>query len=326
LDGKIDNTHIEDINVLSLPFKSTYLKGDLKEFHSLIKIASELRKNFHPDIVHIQLNHLLAWFELLTRTNFSIKTLVTVHPPIEMTNIPDQMLKRILSSNDTVVAVSKAQKRDILNYLGLEAKVECIYNGIPDYQRNASLIKFNPAQILCLGRLHVTKGFHYALEACSKVLRNLPGSIKVVVAGDGPELKNLKELGSELGFTNSDLEFRGWVNNEAVPELLNESSIVLMPSTWNEPFGLVAVQAAQMGRPIIASNIGGIAEIVLHHKTGILVEPGNSDEIANAILLLLSNPSFAESLGNAAKKRAALNFSVNRCAADYECLYSSLIN
>jgi glycosyltransferase involved in cell wall biosynthesis len=94
---------------------------------------------------------------------------------------------------------------------------------------------------------------------------------------------------------------------------------------WNEPFGLVAAEAAQMGRPLIASNIGGIPEIVVHNETGLLVQPGNVEELADAMLLLLKNPDFANQLGENARKNAGQKFSMHRCAAEYGKIYDELL-
>jgi glycogen(starch) synthase len=120
------------------------------------------------------------------------------------------------------------------------------------------------------------------------------------------------------------VEFTGWVSPDKVPELINTSTIVVMPSRWKEPFGLVALQAAQMARPIVATRIGGLPEVVLHQETGLLVDKENSRQLAEAITFLLEHPEVAEQMGRAARMRAKSVFDLERCVDAYDTLYKKL--
>jgi glycogen(starch) synthase len=162
------------------------------------------------------------------------------------------------------------------------------------------------------------KGFDVALRA----LASLP-DLHLTLAGDGVELPPLKQLAHELGIAHR-VDFRGWVHPESVSALINEAGLVVVPSRWREPFGLVAVQAAQMGRPVVASNVGGLPEVVRHGVTGLLVAPDAPKELSDAIAWMSGHPEEAAALGAAAQKLAATHFSIDRCAGEYAALYAKV--
>jgi glycosyltransferase involved in cell wall biosynthesis len=120
-----------------------------------------------------------------------------------------------------------------------------------------------------------------------------------------------------------DVDFTGLVDAEKVPELLNRATIVIMPSR-REPFGLVALQAAQMARPIVAARVGGLPEVVVHNRTGLLVEKDNSAAIAEGVEYLLNNTESAALMGRCARERARRMFNMERHAEAYHDLYRRL--
>jgi glycogen(starch) synthase len=102
--------------------------------------------------------------------------------------------------------------------------------------------------------------------------------------------------------------------------LIKDSTLVVMPSR-TEPFGLVALQAAQMGRPIVATRVGGLPEVILDGETGLLVEANDSDALASAILRLLRSPEWARQMGLTAHLRADREFGWAQHVSAYEELY-----
>jgi len=126
----------------------------------------------------------------------------------------------------------------------------------------------------------------------------------------------------ELGLTDI-VDFIGWVAPREVPALLNTATVVLMPSR-QESFGLVALEAALMARPVIATRVGGLPEVVVHEQTGLLVEQENSGALAEAIAYLLAHPHTAIHMGQAARLRAQQVFSWERHVTAYDVLYQQL--
>ena len=107
--------------------------------------------------------------------------------------------------------------------------------------------------------------------------------------------------------------------------LMNTATIVVMPSRWQEPFGLVALEAALMARPIVATRVGGLPEVVAHERTGFLVEPENSRALAEAITFLLEHPGTAKQMGHTARDRAQKEFNWQKHVDAFDALYRELI-
>src|SRR5262249_53155861 len=142
-----------------------------------------------------------------------------------------------------------------------------IYNGIEAPPLAHAPLPFDAPRLLCVGRLAVEKGFDLALNAFASVARRFPKA-RLIIAGDGPVRSQLERQTGDLGLTGS-VEFPGWVDPEDVVALINTSTMLLIPSRL-ESFPLVALQGALMARPVVASTVGGLPEIVVHGETGLL--------------------------------------------------------
>ena len=105
--------------------------------------------------------------------------------------------------------------------------------------------------------------------------------------------------------------------------VINQSTSVLMPSK-QEAFPLVALEAGLMARPVVASKTGGLLEIIVHGRTGLLINKENPSGLADAVAYLLDNPQKARLLGQAARNRVCRMFSLQRHVEAYECLYNKM--
>ena len=175
---------------------------------------------------------------------------------------------------------------------------------------------------MCLGRVVRDKGFDLALAAFAELAPRFPKA-RLVVAGDGPARPELEAQAQALGVADA-VEFPGWVAPERVSELMNSATLVVMPSRWDEPFGLVAVEAALMARPVVASRVGGLAEAVADGETGLLVDKEDPAALARAVAHLLEDPGKAERMGQAARRRARELFGFERQVDAYDGLYQRL--
>jgi glycosyltransferase involved in cell wall biosynthesis len=106
--------------------------------------------------------------------------------------------------------------------------------------------------------------------------------------------------------------FTGALDEAGVHRLLRESRVVVVPSIWYEVLGIVILEAFALGRPVVASAIGGIPEAVVHGQTGLLCRPRDADELADRIAALLSNPAWAVEMGEAGRRHAETAFSPAR--------------
>jgi glycosyltransferase involved in cell wall biosynthesis len=198
-----------------------------------------------------------------------------------------------------------------------------IYDGLSAPAVPVTLPSFDPPRLLCLGRLSPEKGFDVALEAFAVLLGRFP-TARLVVAGGGPERAALERRVGELKIAQS-VEFVGWVAPDAVSALISKASLVVIPS-WTESLPLVAAEAGQMERPTVATRVGGMPEVVVDGETGLLVEPGDSQALAAAIVSLLEHPERARELAAAARRHAERLFSLEGCVDSYDALYRRLIS
>jgi glycosyltransferase involved in cell wall biosynthesis len=113
--------------------------------------------------------------------------------------------------------------------------------------------------------------------------------------------------------------------HSAVMQAWKRSSIALVPSVWTEPFGMVVIEAMSTGRPVIASHIGGISDIVIHGESGLLVTPGDAESLREAIAMLLAKPEMSEQMGKAAEYRSA-EFRASVVVPRIEQIYRSITN
>jgi glycosyltransferase involved in cell wall biosynthesis len=144
-------------------------------------------------------------------------------------------------------------------------------------------------QILLIGRLTTAKGGHYLIPAIRQASERLKRSLTLIVAGDGPERRNLEGLALRL---NVRVNFTGWLDAARKWDLLNSIDLLAVPSLWPEPFGLVGLEAGVLGVPGVAYAVGGITEWLIPGRSG-EVAPGNPPTVnglADAIVRALAEP------------------------------------
>lgn len=167
--------------------------------------------------------------------------------------------------------------------------IEVIPNGV-DLERFKNLER-KPHQgfvVITVARLEKVKGIEYLIGAFARL--SLLGRLSLVIIGDGSERKNLEKLTEKLGLKDR-VEFLGEIHNRKILEPLSKADCFVLPSL-KEGFGIVILEAMAAGVPVIASKVGGIMDIIEDGKTGLLVEPGNSEDIAKAIYEIYSGRKF----------------------------------
>jgi glycogen(starch) synthase len=185
-------------------------------------------------------------------------------------------------------------------------------------------LRFDEPRLLCLGRLVYEKGFDLVLTAFASIIKRFR-SLRLIIASDGPARPALERQAAELGLTGV-VDFIGWVESDRMPALLNSATMVVMPSRVIEGFGFVAMEAAMMGRPVVATRSGGLTEAVVEGETGLLVERENSAALADAIASLLDRPEVARKMGQAAQTRARAMFKSEQHVDAFDALYRQLID
>ena len=225
---------------------------------------------------------------------------------------------------DCVVAVSEyvAERQRKVALIPRE-RVTRVWNGLPLPTLNApdsemreafGLVSGRPL-VLCCCRAAREKGVEYLLRAFDLAWRRLgPGAGRPVLlyVGDGPYFPTLEALRDTLA-SRSDIVFAGYRTDAR--ECIRAADICVVPSLWQEALPLGVLEPMAFGKPIVASRVGGVPEMVQHGVEGLLVPPGDVEALANAILALVGNRAWAEEMGGRARRRVAQEFTPERQVA-----------
>lgn len=217
-------------------------------------------------------------------------------------------LPRIVSSSKRIIAVSNFIKEEILNKFKIsEDKVAVVYNGIfldSFKNENSSFREVynlkNKKIILAVGRLIKEKGFQYLIQALPEIIKKIPEASVVIVGPDNYYKRELIRLSKKLNVQNSVI-ITGPLTEEMLRNALFSSDIIVIPSTY-EPFGIIALEAMIHEKPIVASDVGGLSEILKSNRNCLLVSPGDAKAIANNVIELLTKKPLAKRISKNAKK------------------------
>ena len=142
------------------------------------------------------------------------------------------------------------------------------------------------------------------------------------IAGDGPDRRALQRQAGAM----TNIDFLGAVSRKDVLDYMRRARMVVVPSVWAEPFGLVALEPQGLGTPVIASRIGGLSEVLVHGQTGLYVEPEDIEGLAYAMQRLWDDPEEARRMGKLGKRRFKSNYSVSQHMSKIMAVYKELIS
>jgi glycosyltransferase involved in cell wall biosynthesis len=229
---------------------------------------------------------------------------------------------------DHVVAVSGDLKRELIERVGTRRPVEVIHNGIErmpfDPAARAKVraaLKVEAADIL-IGTVAVLsrqKGISHLLEAIPKVSGLLPRA-RFVIVGDGPLRGSLMQQAEDQGLTDRVI-FTGYRND--IPRLMEAFDVYAQPSLW-EGLPLVLIEALRAGKPIVATRVGGNPEVVEHARNGLLVEPGDSDALADALVRVATDEQFREAVTDRNVEKFQSEFALDAMVTSHIAVYSRL--
>ncbi|WP_143325449.1 glycosyltransferase family 4 protein [Carboxydocella sp. ULO1] len=233
---------------------------------------------------------------------------------------------------DRFIAVSQLLARD-LQRKGVNAeKISLIYNGIPIPAEPTSPLDkgllrqelgLEPQRPLLgvIGRLHPVKGQAVMLQAAARLVAQ-GREFTLLLVGEGQQRQELQNLTSELGLTGC-VHFLGF-RSDAAEKIMPALDMLIIPSL-SEGCPLVALEAMIRKVPVIASQVGGLPELVEHGISGLLVPPGDPVELAERIVWLWERPQLGRELTEAAYLRAREKFSLDRMVADTQKVYFELL-
>jgi glycogen(starch) synthase len=316
-----DEDEWNGVRIHRLPFASALASGDAEQVVDVVARVRRLKATLRPDLVDLNVSDASGFFHLRTLSAHPCPSVVSLRVTV-LDGAAGPLLGDLLRSADAVTGVSEASLRAVLAACPeAEPKARVILNALPPVDVRGLVAQ--PTVLVAAGRLVEDKGFDVAIRALAEVRQVHPTAV-LRLAGDGPARADLERLAAELGVADA-VELLGWVTPERLPAVLAEAAVVLMPSRWEEAFGLVALQGMQVGRPVVASAVGGLPEVVEDGVTGHLVPPEDPGALADAVAGLLEDPERAERLGAAGRARAESDFGFDRYVDEHLALYEELI-
>lgn len=301
-------------------------KHDPRHFFYLQKLIPKF------DLLHLHIWNPASCRYALAASG-KIPVVVTEHDPFSLKGLKGWLKNKLMEHVKTIIVCSLAAKNILCEQAtGWKSKINIIPNGIDieNFRKEAAPVErreirraslgneLNKKIILCAAELHERKGQQYLISAIKLLAPRYP-DIKLVLAGEGVLRKYYEKLTRPLGNFVSLLGRR-----RDIASLMAAADMFVLPSV-REAFGLVLLEAASLGLPIIATNVGGIPEIVEHGKTGLLVAPGNPEEMAKAIEVYLEKPEFAQELANRAKEKVEREFHARSMAMRTAEVYDKVL-
>jgi len=315
------------VRVINLDAKN---KLDLRILFRLYRLLKEHK----IDIIHSFLFHANMLGRIVGRLA-GVPVILSSERTMEMEDKHQLLLNRLTAClADKIITVSEAVREFAITNIGIEPnKLITIYNGVDlsEFSRNPNRewieearreLGIDPCHVVVgtVGHLEPEKGCEYLLQAAAQVSAQ-DGKVTFLLVGDGSQRTKLENLAQDLGIS-SNVIFMGYRND--IPRILSVMDIFVLPSLYEGlPNALLEAMAAS--RPVVATQVGGIPEVVADGETGILVPPRDPGALAGAICVLLEDRERAREMGIAGRKQVERLFGIETMVAKTEVLYEELI-
>ena len=299
--------------------------------------VKEVFKEVDPDIVHahhaftpvpllsIKVSSELGYPLVLTNHSAYFYDYEAVLRILALFSIP---VRSILSKTNKIIAVSETAKKFIEKIVP-GVPVTVVPNGVdteiftPYGSKDLKEELEDSFIILYVGRLVPRKGIRILLDSMPYILKKIPEA-KLVIVGEGILLNELKERAKVLEIEEHVI-FRGGVSQNNLPDIYRSSDIVVIPSIYGESFGIVAIEAMACGKPVIASPVGGLQEIIIDGINGLLLKSVNITEIVEKIYYLYVNKELYKEISLNALKIVYEKYSWDKLISEIEKIYKTVI-
>jgi glycogen(starch) synthase len=316
-------------------FATDMMAWTLAMGHAMIRAGLALKsrrsgKPWRPDVVHAH-DWLVAHPSIALAEHFDVPLVSTIHATEagrhsgwvsgKISRQVHAVESWLVRESDSLITCSASMGEEIGELFGPGlAESRVIRNGIdsalwPYARRKAH---GGPPRLLYLGRLEYEKGVHDAIAALPRIRRTHPGTI-LTIAGDGTQQDWLVEQARKHKVLKA-IHFVGRVDHGQLVTLLHDCDAAVLPSHY-EPFGIVALEAAATGAPLVTSNVGGLGEAVIDGETGMSFPPRDVGALATAVRAALDDPAAAQRRATAARKRLNSDFDWHTVAAETAQVY-----
>ena len=333
------NVQIHRVPVLARREKTTASLASLVTFppSAIARCLGKLRGNRY-DLVHSYFAIPSGLAGLLIAKALGIPHLLTIiggdiYDPTKPLSphrhrIFKSVVATVLAHSDRIVAISQDVKQRAQDHYTVRKPIEVINLGLTkaslatsagNGHKTKAAEPDNEFIMVTVGRLVKRKGIDTFLHSLSL----LPNpNYRAIVIGEGPERAMLQPLAHKLGL-DGKVEFTGFISEDRKCRYLSQASAFVLPSV-HEGLGLVYLEAMQWGLPVIAGNVGGQNDFLTNGETGFLVDPGNPQELAGKITLLMQDPQRVQTMGKH-NREIADSFTASKTASRYEKLYQDIL-
>lgn len=284
----------------------------LGEYFALKRLV----KKINPNIIHAHWTIPQGWIASLIKKKSGVPYIVTTHGG-DIFSLQGKLLtsmkKETLKNAKSITVVSNAIKKEILEKIDSNLKIEVIPMGVDSKlfnpnKRDLSIKKkfgIDGPFLLFVGRLTEKKGVKYLIEAMPEVIKEFPKA-KLMIIGTGELENQLKELTISLNLEKSII-FLGAIQNKELPKYYATADIFIGPSVITkkgdrEGLPVTLMEAMSSGRIIIATDLEGNRDIIQDSKNGFLIKQNNSEDIAEKILYLLKNKNLFDEIQSKSRK------------------------
>ena len=306
---------------------------------SLANKVVQVAREFHLDIIHAHYAIPHATAALLSRQVLAssrsdhVPRVVTTLHGTDITLVGSdpsysEIVAYSIEQSDGITAVSESLRKSTHTELGIRGAIAVIPNfldcglyrriSVPDLRRRFSHDE-TAKVVLHVSNFRPVKRIDAVMRVFAGIARRV--SARLVLIGDGPELGTAYKLGRQLGIS-SMVDSLG--AQEAVIPLLSIGDVFLLPSA-QESFGLAALEAMACHVPVVASNVGGLPEVIDHGMTGFLHPPEAVDDMAESAIALLTDAALHQRITDAARERVVRLFCAERVVPMYEAHYLSVL-
>ncbi len=284
--------------------------------------------DFQPDIIHVHHLMPLTWIARFIKIAYGDNFIVTAHgselPTLEKDKRYPYLTAEALSKAVRIVPNSFWTKEWMNKIFGSQfnKKTRIIPGGVNlskfpaqvDTKEIENKLSLNgKSLVLFSGKLTKYKGVKYLIQAAKNI------DALIGITGDGPERKNLENLVKDLKLKN--VKFFGYINGDDLIHLYYRADVCVVPSVWDEPLGLVVLEAMAANTPVVVTRKGGIPLMVKDGYNGLFIRPRNPREISDKVNYLLKNEKIRMKMGNRARQTVVEKFSWDKIAAKYERMY-----
>lgn len=346
----IDDRDADGVRVLRvaedpahLEFARDMVAWTLAMGHALLRAALTRLAGWRPDVVHAH-DWLVAHPAIALADVLDAPLVATIHateagrwggwlstPVSRQVHSTEWWLAR---RADTMITCSAAMRAEVAELFDLDpAPIAVLHNGIsprgwrvPRARVAAARTRHDPDDVpllLYFGRLEYEKGVGDLIAALPRIRRAHPGT-RLLVAGTGTGAQALLDA-SRTHRVRRSVEFLGHLADDELAALLAAVDAVVLPSRY-EPFGIVALEAAAAGAPLVASTAGGLGDIVVDGVSGLSFAPGDVAGLARAVAVVLADPAAARGRARTARGRLGVDFDWTRIAAATARVYAGAPN